>query len=412
MKKFYFTVFVSILFTSLSFGQATVFQDDFEAYVVGTALTLQNPVDWVTWSGGSGTLEDPLVSNVVAYSGTKSVLITSTPGPRDLVHPMPNYTTGRYKISFRMYVPTGFDGYFNTLQLFAGAASSWGMQAYFYAGGNGNVDAGAALIAPFTYSHDTWMLIEVVVDLTADFAQFFINGNLIVGWVWHLGPFGQNNLNQLGGSNLYGHDDPLTIEPGMWYLDNYLLEDLIIPVELTSFTAIANNGFVQLNWTTATETNNHMFEIQRQAADGEFFSIGFVNGQGTTTETHEYSYIDRTVTTGTYTYRLKQIDYDGRFSYSPTVEVDVLQTQFILEQNYPNPFNPTTNIRFGIPESGFVKLSVYNIVGEEVAVLLNGNIDSGIHNVTFDARDLPSGAYFYKLHSEKSIEVKKMLLTK
>jgi len=155
-----------------------------------------------------------------------------------------------------------------------------------------------------------------------------------------------------------------------------------------------------------------MFEIQRQTGDGEFFSVGFVNGQGTTTEPHEYSYIDRTVTTGTYSYRLKQIDYDGRFSYSPTVEVDVLPTQFVLEQNYPNPFNPNTNIKFGVPESGFVKLAVFNIVGEEVAVLINGNIEAGVHNVTFDARNLPSGAYFYKLQSEKSVEVKKMLLTK
>ena len=412
MKKLYSSALAILFCTQLSFGQATIFQDDFEAYVAGTALTLQNPVDWVTWSGGSGTAEDPLVSSAFAFSGTKSVLITSTPGPRDLVYPMPNYTTGRYKISFRMYVPTGFDGYFNTLQLFAGAASAWGMQAYFYAGGTGNVDAGAALIAPFTFSHNTWMLIEVVVNLNSDLGEFYINGNLIVSWIWHLGPFGQGTLNQLGGSNFFGHDDLSTIEPGTWYLDNYLFEDLLIPVELTSFTANANSGYVQLNWTTATETNNHMFEIQRQAADGEFFSVGFVNGQGTTTEPHEYSYIDRTVSTGTFSYRLKQIDFDGRFSYSPTVEVEVQPTQFILEQNYPNPFNPTTNIKFGVPESGFVKLAIFNIVGEEVAVLVNGNIEAGAYDITFDARNLPSGAYFYKLQSEKSVEVKKMLLTK
>jgi hypothetical protein len=412
MKKLYFSLLASLFIINLSFGQAVIFNDNFDAYTAGTALTLQNPVDWTTWSGGSGTAEDPLVSNAFAFSGNNSLLITSAPRPRDCVHPIPNYTTGIYKISFRMYIPTGFDGYFNTLQLFAGAGSSWAMQVYFYAGGNGNMDAGGALIAPFTFQHNTWMLLETVANLTANQGQVYLNGNLLHTWTWSGGAFGTGTLNQLGGTNLYGHNDPSTVEPAEFYIDNFEVWDMVIPVELTSFTAISNNGLVQLNWTTATELNNQMFEIQRQVSNEEFVSIGFVNGRGTTTEPQEYSYVDRTVTVGTYTYRLKQIDYDGRVSYSPTVEVDVLPTDFVLEQNYPNPFNPSTNIRFGIPESGYARLAVYNIVGEEVAVLLDGNIDAGIHNVAFDAQNLPSGTYIYKLQSSNSIEVKKMVLMK
>jgi hypothetical protein len=412
MRKLYLSFLLTLIITTLSFGQAVIFSDNFDSYVAGTALTLQNPTGWQTWSGGSGTAEDPLVSNAFAFSGANSVLITSAPGPRDVVHPIANYTTGHYKISFRMYIPTGFDGYFNTLQLFAGAGSQWAMQVYFYAGGNGNMDAGGALIAPFTFQHDTWMLLETVANLTANQGQVYLNGNLLHTWGWSGGAFGTGTLNQLGGTNLYGHNDPSTVEPAQFYIDNYELWDMIVPVELTSFTAISNNGTVQLNWTTATELNNQMFEIQRQSNEGEFFSIGFVNGHGTTTEPQSYTFVDQSVTTGTYLYRLKQIDYDGRFSYSPVVEVDVLPINFVLDQNYPNPFNPSTNIRFGLPESDFVRLSVYNLVGEEVAILVNGMLEAGSHNITFDANGLPSGTYIYKLQSGNSTEVKKMILMK
>jgi len=414
MKRILLTISLLCSFSVFVHAQV-VFSDDFEAYVVGTQLTLQNNVDWTTWSGVPGTAEDPLVSSDYAFSGTKSILITSNPGPRDLVHPIADYTTGKYKMSFRMYIPTGFDGYFNTLQDFAGTASQWGMQAYFYAGGNGNVDAGAALAAPFTYPHDTWMLIEVIVDLNADWAEFYVQGNLIIGWIWHTGTFGTGTLNQLGGSNLFGHDDPLTVEPAQFYFDDYQLIDMLwVPVELTSFAVSVNNiGNVVINWSTATETNNHMFEIERRAETGEYFTIGFINGAGTTTEPQNYTFTDKTVETGKYFYRLKQLDFDGRYEYSDEVEVDVIgPLTFDLAQNYPNPFNPTTNIKYSVSETGNVKLSVYNTVGEEVAVLVDGFSESGFFEVSFNASGLPSGVYLYKLQSANSVQTKKMMLLK
>ena len=191
-------------------------------------------------------------------------------------------------------------------------------------------------------------------------------------------------------------------------------ESIVIPVELTSFAAnVNNNGQVVLNWETATELNNLMFEIERKDANSEFRTIGYVNGAGTTTEPQQYSYVDATVSTGTYTYRLKNVDYDGRTYYSDAVEVDVKgPLTFALEQNYPNPFNPSTNIKFSVPESGDIKLAVYNIVGEEVAVLINGFTEAGFYNVEFDAAGLPSGIYLYKLQSANSVETRKMVLLK
>lgn len=188
----------------------------------------------------------------------------------------------------------------------------------------------------------------------------------------------------------------------------------IIPVELTSFTANVNNeGNVFLNWRTATETNNQGFEIQRSGNGDDFSAIGFLEGYGTTTETHSYIYIDKNLNSGKYYYRLKQIDFDGSFEYSDVVKVTVnVPVVFSLEQNYPNPFNPSTIIKYSIPENGYVKLSVYNLIGEEVAVLVNEVKDQGFYEATFNAAELPSGTYIYKIGSNNNLLVKKMMLLK
>jgi len=138
------------------------------------------------------------------------------------------------------------------------------------------------------------------------------------------------------------------------------------PVELVSFSGELNKNRALLNWTTATETNNSGFEILRYTQnDNEWNTIGFVPGFGTTTEPKSYSFIDENVTTGTYKYRLKQIDFDGSFTYSNEIEVEVDFTpkEFVLYQNYPNPFNPKTVISYQLPVNGNVTLKVYDILG-------------------------------------------------
>ena len=190
--------------------------------------------------------------------------------------------------------------------------------------------------------------------------------------------------------------------------------DEIVPVELTSFTVnISKSGYVILNWSTATEINNHMFEIQRRNENTRFTPIGFIEGNGTTTEPREYSYTDKSVKTGIYYYRLKQLDFGGNYEYSDEVMIDAKgPLTFKLGQNYPNPFNPSTTIQFSIPESGYVRLSVYNMIGEEVKVLVDEKKDAGFYEKTFDASNLPSGAYVYKLESPGLVQAKKMLLMK
>ena len=194
---------------------------------------------------------------------------------------------------------------------------------------------------------------------------------------------------------------------------NFGIDVVPVPVELTSFTATTVKDGVQLNWSTATETNNQGFEIERMNADGEFENIGYVAGFGTTTEPKSYSFLDPQLDAGTYSYRLKQVDYDGSYEYSDVVDVNVsVPLVYALEQNYPNPFNPSTTINYSIPNSSFVQLIVYNSIGQEIAILVNEIIEGGNHSVDFDASNLPSGIYLYKLQTGSFVETKKMILMK
>ncbi|MGQ9643982.1 MAG: T9SS type A sorting domain-containing protein [Ignavibacterium sp.] len=187
----------------------------------------------------------------------------------------------------------------------------------------------------------------------------------------------------------------------------------IIPVELASFTASAINGKVKLSWTTATETNNFGFDVERNN-NGSFKKVDFVAGKGTTTERQSYSFVDENPGYGKVQYRLKQIDLNGSYSYSTVVEVDLsVPLQFDLAQNYPNPFNPSTTIKYTIANAVNVSLVIYNALGEEVMTLVENQFtEPGIYNVIFDASGLSSGTYIYRLTAGDFVMTKKMLLVK
>jgi len=195
----------------------------------------------------------------------------------------------------------------------------------------------------------------------------------------------------------------------------WLTELLPVPVELTAFTAEASVDGVILRWTTATELNNHGFEIEKSADGTEFFTIAFVPGAGTTTETKNYSYTDEVGYKGgeTFYYRLKQVDLDGRIQYSNIAEVvfDVPK-DFVLHQNYPNPFNPSTTIKFAVPKTSLVNIKVYDLTGQEVSVLVNEVKEAGTYEIKFDARSLASGIYLYRMTAENFSSVRKLNILK
>ncbi len=188
----------------------------------------------------------------------------------------------------------------------------------------------------------------------------------------------------------------------------------VIPVELVSFTANTNGNVVVLGWCTASETNNHGFEIQRSSIKhssgsairnqhSDWVVVGFVKGNGTTTEKQNYSFADNNLSVGIYSYRLKQIDFDGTINYSNEIEVDFsLPTEFALHQNFPNPFNPNTTISYSLPVANFVTLKIYNTLGEVVATLINNEWkEAGHHNYQLSTINyqLPSGVYFFQLEA-------------
>jgi hypothetical protein len=192
-----------------------------------------------------------------------------------------------------------------------------------------------------------------------------------------------------------------------------LADYAIIPVELTSFTASASENIVTLNWSTATETNNSGFAIERSYSGSAFEQISFVEGFGTTASSHNYTYSDRNLLTGKYSYRLKQIDYDGTISYSEILNTEVgMPGRFALEQNYPNPFNPSTTISYSVPFDADVTIEVFNLLGQKVQTLMNDFKKAGRYQLTFDASGLSSGTYLYKLSSGDYSSIRKMTLVK
>jgi hypothetical protein len=188
-----------------------------------------------------------------------------------------------------------------------------------------------------------------------------------------------------------------------------------VPVELISFTASASENDVTLKWQTATEKNNSGFEILRSTQnDNNWNQIGFIEGHGTTTEPNNYSFTDKNPEPGNYSYKLVQIDFDGTRNESEIVNVEISSqpTEYSLSQNYPNPFNPSTTIQYSIPESGNVKLVVYNSLGKEITTLVNEFKQPGKYEINFKGIDIPSGVYYYQLQTNGFVQTKKMVLLK
>jgi len=200
---------------------------------------------------------------------------------------------------------------------------------------------------------------------------------------------------------------------------SYIADTTIIPVEFVSFSASVAANVVTLEWATATELNNHGFGIERSfdisnLPDGKaaWRMIDFREGKGTTTEPQTYSYLDEYLSTGIYQYRLKQIDFNVSFEYSDIVEVEIAPLVFSLSQNYPNPFNPSTTISYQLPVNSFLTLKVYDVLGNEVATLVNEEKQVGEYEIEFSGSSLTSGIYFYQLKAGRFIETKKMVLMK
>lgn len=205
------------------------------------------------------------------------------------------------------------------------------------------------------------------------------------------------------------------IEEDGWYIDDVKIKTyyFLVPVELASFTTASVNNGVELKWSTATETNNRGFAVERSTDNVEWKQIDFIEGSGTTTEPKSYRYIDtEPAANGSY-YRLMQYDYDGTATVIANSElITATPLTYGLEQNYPNPFNPSTTISYTLPEKSFINITIYDITGKEVAVPVNEIQEAGAYKVNFNAAQLSSGMYIYAMKAGEFYQHRKMLLLK
>jgi hypothetical protein len=191
-----------------------------------------------------------------------------------------------------------------------------------------------------------------------------------------------------------------------------------VPIELTSFTAVMQGTSALLKWSTATETNNAGFQIERSVeGSGNWAEVAYVNGAGTSASPKYYSYEDKNLAPGAYVYRIKQIDNDGTttiYNANDMPKVDAgVSNGLQLGGAYPNPFNPSTNMQFSVPVTGYATLKVYNVLGQEVQTLFAGTAQAGHYiTATFNASRMASGIYFARLQYNGKNLVQRMLMTK
>jgi len=230
--------FFVLLISSFSPAQnnsVILYENDFESYTVGGQLACQDSIHWNTWEGTPcDWLEDPLLSNSKAHSGSKSVWIQPY---NDLIKTFPYYTTGKYSIEFYLYIPSGYTASWCQLAVFINSdTTEWGFYALFDPFGNGNIAAGGWGAAQFSFSYDTWMHNELIVDLNSDWAEYYFEGNRIHSWQWTLGAGGDIIPRQLSVTNIMGFDFPNPPDSSQWYMDDYKLVRIDTTVGIKDFS--------------------------------------------------------------------------------------------------------------------------------------------------------------------------------
>ncbi len=406
-----------IAFSSVSYAQFE-FEDDFDEYVTGGQLACQNPFDWTTWSNFPCSWEDPFINNNFFFSGPNSVLIESY---NDLVKPLGNFSTGRNHTTFYVYIPSGKTGYFSLLSKFIPDSNEVAFECYFDESGIGRLMMIPGEPVLFDYTNNQWHRVWVVVDFFYDEAEFWFDGTLIHSWEWT-----QNGTltSQLAAHNFWG------ISPSSeMYIDDYYLfpRNCLFcyppdaPSNFVAEVRFTPDTLVELNWrmnvTIGFPYGSKI--IRKNGLPNNSVPYEIIG----TTLSLDSTYIDTNVLLdSTYTYGVMAFNVFGNSdtSNTATVTIDPITSilysnsisAYSLSQNYPNPFNPTTTVKYQIPELSYATLTVYDVLGNEVATLVNEEKSVGNYEVEFDGANLPSGVYFYRLTAAKFSDTKKLILLK
>lgn len=222
--------------------------------------------------------------------------------------------------------------------------------------------------------------------------------------------------------------DMITFSPGIWSghavtslemniisginyvaIDDIAIESILLPIELLSFHAKISNKTVALSWSTGSEHKNEKFEIEQSGDGREFQKIGEVKGHGTTTQQQEYAFTDKSPLNGISYYRLKQIDFDGRFDYSDVISINFRAENGRVGEFYPNPSKSgSVNLDFFTQRGGEITISVFDMTGKlvinQIKRTANGNND-----LSFDFSDLNTGSYIVKIRDEGKLTFRKFI---
>ena len=186
-----------------------------------------------------------------------------------------------------------------------------------------------------------------------------------------------------------------------------------VPVELDSFDSRVDGSSIILNWSTASETNNAGFELQKLTGES-WDALGWVEGHGTTTEAQSYTFTAHGLHVGTHVFRLKQIDFDGEFEYHGNVEATIgTPGSHLITSAYPNPFNPQSQFTLAVATDQRVTAALFNTLGQRVAVLFDGMVVANqVRSVSIDGAGLPSGLYVVRVNGERFSDALRVTLLK
>jgi len=304
MKIFNFLLI--FVFAATTVFAQTIYTDDFESYTVGDGIAEQEATGtWSTWSETPGSAEDPLITDAAANQGTQSMVVEGT---NDGVLVLNDLTENRYRVEFYLMVPDGFLGYYNILQDFAGASSTWGMQIFFE-DGVGSIDGNGAAEVEFTYVPGEWMKIQHFVDLDNDWIDFYIDGELIHAYQWSNGTFNDGTgVNKLDAFNFYAWDDGGAGTP-KYYMDDYIIEQVDIPNPPLNFAIdVINDNDVSITWDVPTEGTPDSYSVIRDGAEIAVVETGT-------------SYLDENLYPGDYDYQVKAF-YGEAVGYSASAGIE------------------------------------------------------------------------------------------
>ncbi len=434
MKKLTFLIFFIVLFATQAHSQ--FLSENFD-YPAGDSLGAHG---WTSFSGGATNrllvTAPGLTFPYYAGTGIGNATTVASTG-QDAYIPLPvAVDTGLVYLSFMTSVDTAKTGDYFTAFLSSTSTSNYTGRVYVKLAANGNLafglskttaGAGGIFYSDSVYSTGVTYLLVLKYDFNAgtnnDSVSLFVFDNIapVTEPAPTVGPIGGtgSDLPDIGRVPIRqgsASSSPyLRLDGG--YLSNSF-NDNVLPVELASFSSVINRTDVTLNWSTSSELNNSGFDIERSSANSLWSKVGYVAGNGTTSEQKNYSFTDRNLNTGNYSYRLKQIDFNGNYNYfNLNSEVKIgIPEKYALSQNYPNPFNPSTKISFDLPYESKVSVRLFDLSGKEVATLVNEVKTAGYYTVNFNGANLSSGVYFYTISAQSSgnnfTETKRMMLIK